>query len=166
MRRALTLSALLVTVLVLPTAASDAPPAALQLTPAVACPTALAAPSPLAPLAPLEPGRAPTTEELLRASGLVPIDPVAADTLPDCPTVNKCPSGPYNSCTGTNCGTVDTGYEACQSASGSFSCLPGQTIHVTSCQCTTDFQARCCTTFPACICVKCSAFTSHSISCQ
>lgn len=160
MRRALTLSALLVAALTLPAAGAEAPPTVLQLPPVVAC---AASGSPLSPLAPVPEA---STEEILKASGLMPIEPAETDTLPDCPTVNKCPSGPNNSCTGTNCNTVDTGYEACQSGTGSFSCLPGQTIHVTSCQCTTEFQARCCTSFPACICVKCSAFTSHSISCQ
>lgn len=160
MGRALTLSVLLLSVLALPAAAETAPPATLQLPQTVAC-TASAA-----PLSRLAPAPEASPEEVLKAAGLVPDGPVAVDTLPDCPAVHSCPKGPNNKCTGTNCGTYDTGYKACQSGTSKFSCTGGQTIHVTTCQCTTAFEARCCSTVPACICVLCDAFTSSSISCQ
>jgi len=160
MRRALSLSVLLLAVLALPAAAETAPPASLQLPQMVACSASAA------PLSPLAPAPEPKVEDLLEAAGLVPGGAVAVATLPDCPAVHGCPSGPYNKCKGTNCGTVDTGYTACQTGTSKFSCTGGQTIHVTTCQCTTAFEARCCTTFPACICVRCDAFTSSSLSCQ
>lgn len=160
MRRALTLSALLLAVLTVPALADAAPPAALQLPQTIQCSASAT------PLSPLAPAPEPSAEEVLKASGLVPDGPVTVDTLPDCPAVHGCPSGPNNKCKGTNCGTYDTGYTACQSGTSKFSCTGGQTIHVTNCQCATAFQARCCTTFPACICVRCDAFTSTSLSCQ
>lgn len=160
MQRMLILSALLLAVLALPAFAGSAPPATLQLPQDVVCQASAA---PLTPLAPAPEGSA---DEILKGAGLVREGPVAVDTLPDCPAVHSCPKGPNNKCKGTSCGTYDTGYSACQSGTTKLSCTGGQTIHVTTCQCVTAFEARCCSTVPACICVLCDAFTSTSISCQ
>lgn len=160
MHRALILFALLAAVIVLPAAATEAPPVALQLPQAIECPAVAG------PLSPLAPEPEPSAEDLLKAAGLLPTEGIATDTLPACPSVYSCPSGPTTVCTNGSCTTSDTGYTACQSGSTSLSCPTGQTIHVAHCQCVTDIQARCCFRYPFCLCPKCESLTSQSIFCQ
>jgi hypothetical protein len=159
MRRALTLSALSLTLFAFCAAAATAPPAALQLPQDIACPASVA------PLSPLAPTPEPKVEDVLEAAGLVPDGAIAVDTLPSCPSVYSCPSAPNFICSDGNCTTSDTGYTACQSGSTAFSCPAGQTVHVKHCHCVRDFWARCCTRAPFCLCVKCKSLSSQSLYC-
>ncbi|MGD2113522.1 MAG: hypothetical protein PVG07_00610 [Acidobacteriota bacterium] len=160
MRRALVLSALLAAVLALPVAAAQqAPPAALTAPSDARC----ADTSTPVPLAPAE---RPSPREALANAGLVPDATLAVDDLPTCPSVVPCGGGgPYVKCRNTNCSTTDLGYSACIAGSSAIKCPPGETIHVTNCNCQVAFQAYCCTHPPYCLCGSCN-FSSQSVSCQ